>query len=135
MCHRHSACQLLLSCHNFSAGAAGHQKKEMDLTACQVALQNGEQQLHAEKAELAALVETLKVCTADQHLYIIFSFQPFVPFLCLLCSFRITVIQLRLPSCLSGLSSWLSSACMTSCHCMSFLIVAALVAQQNRNTA
>ena len=86
MCHRHSACQLLLSCHNFSAGAAGHQKKEMDLTACQVALQNGEQQLHAEKAELAALVETLKVCTADQHL----SFS-----VSAICALFVPVVQLQ----------------------------------------
>ena len=34
-----------------------------------------------------------------------FQFHPFVPFSCLLCSFRITVVQLRLPSCLSGLST------------------------------
>ncbi len=67
MCHRRSACQLLLSCHNFSDDAAGHEKKEKDLTAGQAALRDGEQQLHAEKARLAALEETLKVCSANQH--------------------------------------------------------------------
>ena len=65
MCHRHSACQLLLSCHNSSDRAAGHEKKEKDLTTRQAALQGGEQQLHAEKARLAALEETLKVCSVD----------------------------------------------------------------------
>lgn len=29
-------------------------------------------------------------------------------------------------------ASWLSSACMTSCHCISFLIGAALAQQQHR---
>ncbi|DBA78767.1 TPA: hypothetical protein ACH3X1_008672 [Trebouxia sp. C0004] len=45
-----------------------HEKKEKDLTARQAALQHGEQQLHAAKPRLAALEETLKVCSANQHL-------------------------------------------------------------------
>ena len=65
MRHRRSACQLLLGCHSASDGAAGHEKKEKELTARQAALQDGEQQLHAEKAGLAALGGTLKVCSAN----------------------------------------------------------------------
>ncbi len=61
MCHRRSACQLLLSRCNTSDHAAKHEQKEKDLSARQAALQEGEQQLHAEKARLAALEETLKV--------------------------------------------------------------------------
>ncbi len=38
------------------------------MTARQAALQDGEQQLHAEQARLAALEETLKVCSANQQL-------------------------------------------------------------------
>lgn len=68
MCHRCSACQLLLSRCSSSDDAAGLQKKETDLTARQAALQDGEQQLHAEKAGLGALEAALKVCSANQYL-------------------------------------------------------------------
>jgi len=61
ICHRCSACQLLLRRCNSSDHAAGHEKKEKDLTAGQAALRDGEQQLHAEKARLAALEKSLKV--------------------------------------------------------------------------
>jgi len=61
ICHRCSAWQLLLSHCNTSDHAADHEKKEKELSARQAALQDGEQQLHAEKARLAALEETLKV--------------------------------------------------------------------------
>ena len=77
MCRRHSAHQLLRSCHNSSECAAGHEKKEKDLTARQAALQDAEQQLHAGKARLAALEETLKVCSNSTP--IILSFIHFVP--------------------------------------------------------
>ena len=58
----------MLSFHKSSDGAAGHEEKKKHLTACQAALQDGDQQLHAEQARLAALEETLKVCSANQHL-------------------------------------------------------------------
>jgi len=61
ICHRCSACQLLLRRCNSSDHAAGHEKNEKDLTAGQAALRDGEQQLHAEKARLAALEKSLKV--------------------------------------------------------------------------
>ena len=61
ICHRCNACQLLLSRCNTSDYAADLEKKEKDLSARQAAVQEGEQQLHAEKARLAALEETLKV--------------------------------------------------------------------------
>ena len=61
VCHRCSASQLLLSRCSSSDDAAGHEKKEKELATRQAALQDGEQQLHAEKARLAALEEALKV--------------------------------------------------------------------------
>ena len=56
---------VMLSRCNTSDHAAEHEKKEKDLTGRQASLQEGEQQLHAKKARLAALEETLKVCSVD----------------------------------------------------------------------
>jgi len=70
------------------------------LTARQAALQDGEQQLHAEKARLVALETALKVSSANQHLS-----SPASATLCLLCGFRIAVMLLRVPSCTNVLSA------------------------------
>jgi len=81
------------------------------LSARQAAVQEGEQQLHAEKARLVALETALKVSSANQHLS-----SPAIATLCLLCGFRSPVMLLRLPSCLDML--------LTAASC--FLVVISL---------
>ena len=133
MCHGCAVCQFLLSCCSSSDHAAGHETKEKGLTARQAALQEGEQQLHAEKARLAALEATLKVCSAQQTPVILTFGHPVaccvvmaVLSCCYGCCHAWMCFQQQLPA------SCPSSACSTDCRCMLFLMVAVLAIEHNK---